>query len=163
MITLLVVFPISEPYIGEGIHQLKTPLPSLSYIQGRPMTRNWSQWVRLQIAFKEGWHSREAFPLSLSHLFSYFLNYGWMDTAAAVTLQLWGKLEDGHDVLGMMEQIKRRNLSSWQCCSAAYHGLPTSDFFCIRKGTLLSCESTDLGDCLFNVAEPNLIWDSSHF
>ena len=66
-----------------------------------------------------------------------------MAAVAAVILQPRGKLEDGNHVLGMMEQIKRRHLSSWQCCGAVYHGLPISDFFYIRKGKL-SCKSTDL-------------------
>lgn len=78
-----------------------------------------------------------------------------MASAETVILQPQLKPEDGNHALGMTEQTKRRNLSSWQCCGAVYHGLLISDFFYIRKGKL-SCKSPDLRGCLLKVDEPNL-------
>lgn len=84
-------------------------------------------------AFREGWLSWETFPCPCLMSFPTSWNMNAMPGAAAIILQLWSKLENGNDVLRMMEQIKSRNLNSWWCCGASYHELPISDFFHIRK------------------------------
>ena len=84
-------------------------------------------------------HDREAWFFCLS-LFFFFIVWN-TDVTVGATVQLWSKLEDGNHVLRMMEQKKGRNLSSWWWCGTACHGLPTSDFFYIRKNKLLSCKA----------------------
>lgn len=75
-----------------------------------------------------------------------------MAVVGSVICTYEANFEDGNHVPRMMKQKKKRMLVPDGVVAFACCGLPTSDFFYLRKNKLLSVKVL-IGGCLLNVAE----------